>query len=589
MIKTAISRVAALALLGAIVGAALPAAAQSGWENPGPQVTLNDAQSKAAGDLVARLNDVMLWTRYQRCYLTNQGQCPNASWPNMGEKANAERWVAAAQACVDAAAAAAKTGIPPTQQFSYDDRRETVAINPIPLRNAPHQCNLIKWRAEQHLMRVAAGIGSVGNYDDGELESLAQEVGVAAGRMTRWAKVLNCYEKLGDGCRKQPDIRQAEYAKEWPRDGERCMAALARVQKAKLPENFPVPLAVNGYPGIGTPETLGALDKLCRSEQQRATAYVDRFVKAEAAAKAASEAAEAAKEKAAAAAAPAGPALNAEQKKIINDLFQNSPSMTGVPETFGKPMPAEQMAKTSDTIPRMLAGDAQTCMDLVDRAIKAGVPKDYPFEFPVYDSGLKSPMPLQTYRDAVCVKAKTILAKYLEARTALEDAKLAPYYAVLKGDRLRIFKERHLQDLKVSGPGGGLLSSPASFAAAPAWYTTGTEQSGPQVRWVVDGWQFDGDKLLRTFSDSGWGRSAPSSAYPEGKGTSGSDGGGGFFGFVFWLIWTAIRLAILLAVLLAAYTWYGQQIPAIETLIDRVPRLREVLGRLPIPRRQAGR
>lgn len=206
--------------------------------------------------------------------------------------------------------------------------------------------------------------------------------------------------------------------------------------------------------------------------------------------------------------------LNPAQEKLIGELQQDSPQVVDAYGAHNNPKSTSRSQLTNRTIVQFWAKNAKECEDLVAKAIAAGVPKDYPFAFHTYDSGLKSPMPLSAFGKDVCAKTREQSELIVNAKAAEEDKRLEPYYAVLKGDRLRLFKEHKLLNRSVRGPGGVELLSPADFAKSPAWYTTSEDRnSGPQVRWLIGGWQFDGDKVLRPYSNSGFGRNPPSDAY----------------------------------------------------------------------------
>lgn len=90
-------------------------------------------------------------------------------------------------------------------------------------------------------------------------------------------------------------------------------------------------------------------------------------------------------------------------------------------------------------------------------------------------------------------------------------AKWQPFLAVLKGDRLELFKKYEVGILQ--GAGGRTLRTPAEFQRTSfmAKYTNG--RSGILNRWNMTIWRFRGDKIIATQTKSGWGDDPPSAAF----------------------------------------------------------------------------
>ena len=96
--------------------------------------------------------------------------------------------------------------------------------------------------------------------------------------------------------------------------------------------------------------------------------------------------------------------------------------------------------------------------------------------------------------------------------TAAEEAKWRPFKSVLKGDRLAHF-DRYKDSYEFRGVGGRILRTPADFRTTPIMAVLSVDDNGVLNRWSVTIWRFAGDKLVGKQTKTGWGSSAPSSAY----------------------------------------------------------------------------
>jgi hypothetical protein len=103
---------------------------------------------------------------------------------------------------------------------------------------------------------------------------------------------------------------------------------------------------------------------------------------------------------------------------------------------------------------------------------------------------------------------ETTLGKF----KAAEEAKWRPFTSVLKGDRLAHFN-RYRDSYEFRGVGGRLLRTPADFQRTPIMAALSVDDNGVPIRWELTIWRFQGDRLVGKQTRSGWGRSAPSSAY----------------------------------------------------------------------------
>ena len=95
---------------------------------------------------------------------------------------------------------------------------------------------------------------------------------------------------------------------------------------------------------------------------------------------------------------------------------------------------------------------------------------------------------------------------------AAEEEKWRPFTSVLKGDRLAHFN-RYRDSYEFKGIGGRILRTPADFQNTPIMAALSIDDNGVVIRWELTIWRFQGDKLIGRQTKSGWGRSAPSSAY----------------------------------------------------------------------------
>lgn len=585
----ALQTVVILCLLVLIsVGMGGLASAASSWTKPGSAQSLSADQTQAVVKLVAQLEKAAEWDEYFRCYFTGNGKCPRQAYPDLSQKDVAKQRLDDINQCLPAFAAARRAGVPDAQPIDFDKHHDPDLNLPVSFRNTEHLCVLYQGMAERHYNRLAKGLNPI-HENDARLGSIADEVGITASRLTRWQAVEQCYQTKGDSCDEQPDVRKAEYIPGWKRDSDRCLAAVKEAHDLGLPANHPIDYVVNGVQGLQSPEPFEKMETYCKAQLSRAVAYLEKVAGAQPqAAEAASSSASAVST---AAAADKTPELPPEQEKVLGKLFQNSPQVVAAYQAYTDPK-NNSSNEERRSLADFWAGNAKECQTLADEAFKVGVPKDYPFAYPAYDSGLKTPMPLAAYVKDVCVKTYDLAKAALDEKNAKNDAVVAPYVAVLKGDRLRLFQEHKLHTRLIQGPGGVELTTPEQFAKSEAWYTTVIDRNGVSPRWQIGGWQFNGDKVLRNYSDSGWGTTAPSNAFPTVSGGApgsyeGSSSGGGFFGFIWWVIWTIIRVAVLAIILLVIYTWYGKKIPQVEMLLDKVPMARQLLAKLPIPVRRS--
>ncbi|MCU1481191.1 MAG: hypothetical protein JWQ19_1977 [Subtercola sp.] len=122
-----------------------------------------------------------------------------------------------------------------------------------------------------------------------------------------------------------------------------------------------------------------------------------------------------------------------------------------------------------------------------------------------------------------------------------EDAELAPYRALLSGDKLAIFEDHPASGFVYTTIGGQIIRTPEELAQAEYWFFEGPTDvpstatvegvdvpstatvEGVDVRvtvrgWRVRGWRFDPEgAIVDTVESSGFGQTAPSSAFRPGR------------------------------------------------------------------------
>lgn len=119
-------------------------------------------------------------------------------------------------------------------------------------------------------------------------------------------------------------------------------------------------------------------------------------------------------------------------------------------------------------------------------------------------------------------------ARIASAGQQSEDA-LAPYRALLTGDKLRIFEDRPTHTFEYLTTGGAVISTPEELNDAEYWFFEGPYDvpstatvDGATIKvttrgWQMIGWRFDADgTITEEFDDRGPGLAAPRSVYRKG-------------------------------------------------------------------------
>jgi len=127
----------------------------------------------------------------------------------------------------------------------------------------------------------------------------------------------------------------------------------------------------------------------------------------------------------------------------------------------------------------------------------------------------KSTVTLGEAKAKICQALQQQCDSMKAAFAAAREAKIAPFRAVLKGDRMKVFEAQDMAFESIYGPGGRQLHSPEDFAAAPTWYVVLSSDDGFFYRWTTRGFRVRGNNSAGPpVERNGVGRNPPSSAYP---------------------------------------------------------------------------
>lgn len=162
----------------------------------------------------------------------------------------------------------------------------------------------------------------------------------------------------------------------------------------------------------------------------------------------------------------------------------------------------------------LLTGPAEDCAVAVEQALTAyKLPASTPLK--VTD---KVTVKLGDANAQVCQKLVTetarVRAEWKARIEAARQAKLAPFKAAVKGDKLRIIEEEHLYEISGYGKGGVEMDSPAEYKKASLIFIVMSfEGNDGRTHWRLRRYQFRGDKLVKTTETTGRGDSPPTKAY----------------------------------------------------------------------------
>jgi hypothetical protein len=127
----------------------------------------------------------------------------------------------------------------------------------------------------------------------------------------------------------------------------------------------------------------------------------------------------------------------------------------------------------------------------------------------------KSTVTLGEAKVKICQALQQQCDSMKAAFAAAREAKIAPFRAVLKGDRMKVFEAQDMAFESIYGPGGRQLHTPEEFAAAPTWYVVLSSDDGVFYRWTTRGFRFRGNNSAGPpVEKNGIGRNPPSAAYP---------------------------------------------------------------------------
>jgi len=105
--------------------------------------------------------------------------------------------------------------------------------------------------------------------------------------------------------------------------------------------------------------------------------------------------------------------------------------------------------------------------------------------------------------------------RIVDGRAAASEAELAPFRALLKGDKRKIFDQHPAGEYAYFTSKKRSIESPEELAAAEWWYFEGQEDAGYITeKWSVKGWRFNAaHETIDRVETSGHGVKAPSSAF----------------------------------------------------------------------------
>ena len=170
----------------------------------------------------------------------------------------------------------------------------------------------------------------------------------------------------------------------------------------------------------------------------------------------------------------------------------------------------KDMEKTPDVRPKLEVAEEQlkTALKAIDSVLKT-VPATRQFEF------LNGQATLPQIK-AKLIATKTLVDQLKAKLQATADAQIAPFVKLLKGDKLRIYRELGV-DSTFRGRGGNKLESPQDFQGSNLWCDTRYHNVNEYNEgWEVRCFHFDGSgRMTNETRKSGSGRTAPAAGYQQ--------------------------------------------------------------------------
>lgn len=517
---------------------------------------MNQNQAALAKKIEEQVLEAVTYGGAFECFVQNGGKCRVTELPDITKQPEAEKFAATATACRDTAKAALAAGLASDHRVEFRGPRSATFSGPMALRSVEHACSYYRILADRHLERVKAKDIDWGG--DGKMHSAAFEFANFANRVIGWENAVNCFETKSthSRCERATNMAEAGNVTRWQKEADLCVNEFRKAREAKTPDDYPIGFQ-NPHPSFVSPETIATLGKYCEATKVKADKLYQQIVagpqataeKARADENASKEAEWKAKQY-----AGTVKAITQHSAKIIDTGLRLAEGDAKLETELLAKIRRAGAAKHEldsairewweDRVSDAFLSHATYCKEQGSHILKDGASPDMAVEVAAkaidWKSEFKLPFTLGQYVKAcekvvaygpqLRQKAEASAAKAQAERGKEEADKLAAFLAVLQGDRHRIFKERNLHNGQVFGPGGTRLRTPEDFVKAKAWYGYAIDhQARPVAQWRTEGWQFNGDKLLRNFGDADIGTQIPwSRAMPDPKdGAPGTMGKGG--------------------------------------------------------------
>ncbi len=139
----------------------------------------------------------------------------------------------------------------------------------------------------------------------------------------------------------------------------------------------------------------------------------------------------------------------------------------------------------------VMQGAAKPCHDAIAKARAAGVPEDKKIK--VNDMG---ELTMAEADAQICTALEETAAAIYALEEQKFEARLAPYRAALKDERINVFVNAHMYNDTIYGKGGKVLETPAALAKSKVWMIvlTWTDDLG-FTNWTVRKYTWKKNKL----------------------------------------------------------------------------------------------